>query len=100
MRSSCRRCAAAPQRGGWQPFVHERDDSEDCLDWVLAQPWCDGRIGSYGTAYSASAAQYASASGRDELKAIVVLGTGADIPRRLDLHVGAFELGWNVYWVT
>ena len=37
----------------WHPFVHEVDDGEDCLDWVRAQPWCDGRIGVYGTAYSA-----------------------------------------------
>lgn len=83
----------------WQPFVKERDDSEDCLDWVVAQPWSDGRVGAYGTAYSAVAATEMAALGRDELKAVVVLGTGADFHDGWVYTSGAFELGWNVYWV-
>jgi putative CocE/NonD family hydrolase len=67
-------------RGGsesaWHPFVHELADCEDCLDWLVAQPWCDGRVGTYGTAYSASTALYTGALGRDEVKALAVLGTG------------------------
>ena len=35
----------AGSEASWHPFVHELEDGEDCLDWVLAQPWCDGRIG-------------------------------------------------------
>jgi len=83
----------------WQPFVRERDDSEDCLDWVLEQPWCDGRLGSYGTAYSAVGALQMAALGREELKAVVVIGTGADYHDGWIYTSGAFELGWNVYWV-
>ena len=88
----------AGSEAAWHPFVHELDDGADCLEWVLAQPWCDGRIGTYGTAYSASTALYLSASGRDEVKAIAVLGTGADIHDGWVYTNGAFELGWNVYW--
>ena len=83
----------------WHPFVRERDDSEDCLDWVVAQPWCDGRLGAYGTAYSAVGALQMAALGRDELKAVAVLGTGADYHDGWIYTSGAFELGWNVYWV-
>ena len=82
----------------WHPFVHERSDGEDCLNWVLAQPWCDGRLGSYGTAYSAETALALAALGRDELKALVVLGTGADYHDGWVYTNGAFELGWNIYW--
>jgi len=82
----------------WHPFVHERADGEDCLEWVLAQPWCDGRLGSYGTAYSAETALALAALGRDELKAVAVLGTGADYHDGWIYTNGAFELGWNVYW--
>ena len=64
----------------------------------LAQPWCDGRIGTYGTAYSASTALYLAATGREEVKALAVLGTGADIHDGWVYTSGAFELGWNVYW--
>ena len=35
----------AGSEAAWHPFVHELDDGADCLEWVLAQPWCDGRIG-------------------------------------------------------
>jgi hypothetical protein len=82
----------------WRPFVKERDDSEDCLDWVVAQPWCDGRVGAYGTAYSAVGATQMAALGRDELKAVAVLGTAADYHDGWVYTSGAFELGWNVYW--
>ena len=57
-------------------------------------------IGSYGTAYSAVGATQMAALGRDELKAIVVLGTGADYHDGWIYTSGAFELGWNVYWVV
>jgi uncharacterized protein len=83
----------------WRPFVHERDDSEDCLEWVLAQPWCDGRIGTYGTAYSAVGALQMAALGRPEVRAVAVLGTGADYHDGWIYTSGAFELGWNIYWV-
>jgi hypothetical protein len=82
----------------WHPFVHELEDGEDCLDWVLGQPWCDGRIGTYGTAYSALTALHLSALARDEVRACAVLGTGADIHDGWVYTNGAFELGWNVYW--
>ena len=82
----------------WHPFVHEVADGEDCLDWVAAQPWCDGRVGVYGTAYSASTALYVTGLGRDEVRACAVLGTGADLHDGWVYTSGAFELGWNVYW--
>lgn len=88
----------AGSEAAWHPFVHEVSDGEDCLDWVLAQPWCDGRLGVYGTAYSASTALYVAALGRGEVKACSVLGTGADIHDGWVYTNGAFELGWNVYW--
>lgn len=82
----------------WHPFVHEREDGEDCLEWVLAQPWCDGRLGSYGTAYSAVTALAMASLAREELRALVLLGTGADYHDGWVYTNGAFELGWNIYW--
>ncbi len=82
----------------WHPFVHERQDGEDCLRWVLEEAWCDGRLGAYGTAYSAVTALAMAALGREELKALVLLGTGADYHDGWVYTGGAFELGWNVYW--
>lgn len=88
----------AGSEAAWHPFVHELDDGADCLDWVLGQPWCDGRVATYGTAYSASTALYLAALGRAEVQAITVFGTGADIHDGWVYTNGAFELGWNVFW--
>ena len=41
----------------------EQQDLYDIIEWVAAQPWCDGRVGVYGTAYSASTALYVTAFG-------------------------------------
>jgi putative CocE/NonD family hydrolase len=82
----------------WHPFVHERSDGEDFLEWLLGQPWCDGRVGAYGTAYSAETALALSTLGREELRALAVLGTGADYHDGWVYTNGVFELGWNVYW--
>lgn len=49
--------------GVWQPFVHEADDGYDTIDWVAAQPWCDGRVGMTGESYFAFT-QWAAASTR------------------------------------
>jgi putative CocE/NonD family hydrolase len=89
-------------RGGssdkWHPWIHELSDGEDCLNWIVAQPWCNGNVGAYGSAYSAAGALFLSMLGRPELKAIAVLGTGADIHDGWIYTSGAFELGWNIYW--
>ncbi len=64
-----------------------------------AQPWCDGRIGVYGTAYSAVTALYDDGArpAGDRRRA----PCSAPAPTIHDGWVytsGAFELGWNVYW--
>jgi putative CocE/NonD family hydrolase len=44
-------------RGKWKsegefiPFLNERVDGEETLDWVAAQPWCNGRVGMWGSSY-------------------------------------------------
>ncbi|WP_284984492.1 CocE/NonD family hydrolase [Arthrobacter sp. efr-133-TYG-118] len=36
---------------GFEPFVGEADDGVDTVKWIMAQPWCDGHVGSYGASY-------------------------------------------------
>lgn len=38
-------------QGRFIPFVQERSDGIDTLDWIAAQPWCNGRIGIWGPSY-------------------------------------------------
>ncbi|NOV01276.1 CocE/NonD family hydrolase [Paenibacillus planticolens] len=37
--------------GTWEPYVNERSDGLDTLDWLVRQTWQDGSIGLYGGSY-------------------------------------------------
>lgn len=49
----------------------ERDDCVDVIDWVIAQPWSDGRIGAIGWSYSGAAADFLATTGHPAVKAVV-----------------------------
>ena len=38
--------------GDWVPFRNEGPDGYDTVEWVAAQPWCTGRVGTWGGSYS------------------------------------------------
>jgi putative CocE/NonD family hydrolase len=37
--------------GDFTPMVNEPSDGADTVAWLLAQPWCDGNIGTFGASY-------------------------------------------------
>jgi putative CocE/NonD family hydrolase len=37
--------------GIWRPYVDETNDGYDTQEWIGIQPWCDGRIGMFGSSY-------------------------------------------------
>lgn len=39
--------------GVFEPFLNEAADGVETVRWLLAQPWCNGRIGTTGTSYLA-----------------------------------------------
>ena len=63
--------------GDFVPMVNEADDGADTVAWLLAQPWCDGSIGTYGASYLGFT-QWATASACDGLKAIAPWITTTD----------------------
>ena len=64
-------CARAVRvRGGVHAFVNERQDGYDTLDWLAAQPWCDGDVGMFGGSYVGLTQWQAAISGHPALKAI------------------------------
>ncbi len=34
--------------GVFEPHKNETADGVDCIEWIMAQPWCDGSIGTFG----------------------------------------------------
>jgi putative CocE/NonD family hydrolase len=49
---------------------HEREDSREIADWIVAQPWSDGVIGATGISYLGAAADFLASTGHPAVKAI------------------------------
>lgn len=39
--------------GSFTKYLTEGEDGEDCLAWILSQPWCNGEAGTLGLSYGA-----------------------------------------------
>ncbi|GAB4527699.1 MAG: CocE/NonD family hydrolase [Anaerolineae bacterium] len=37
--------------GRFVPWVHEAEDGYDTVEWMAAQPWCNGHVGMMGSSY-------------------------------------------------
>lgn len=48
----------------------EREDSREIADWIVAQPWSNGVIGSTGVSYLGAAACFLASTGHPAVKAI------------------------------
>ena len=66
--------------GQWEAFgPEEQADYAEVVDWVVRQPWCDGRIGVQGVSYLGITAIITAAQGHPSIKAafpIVPIGDG------------------------
>jgi putative CocE/NonD family hydrolase len=40
--------------GEWYPFAREAPDGYDAVEWLAAQDWCDGQVGTMGGSYAGS----------------------------------------------
>ena len=51
----------------------ERADYKEIADWIVAQPWSDGRIGATGISYLGAACDFLASTGHKAVKAIAPL---------------------------
>ena len=79
--------------GEYVPKFHEKDDGFDTLEFLAAQPFCDGKIGMFGASYLGCTQWSAAASGSQHLKAIVSIVTSGDPFTDLPRKGGAFNSG-------
>lgn len=67
------------------PYEHDGDDARAVIEWIAGQPWSDGRVGMYGSGYSAFAAWAAAKRPPPALKALAASSAaapGIDAPGR------------------
>ena len=68
--------------GGVNPFPFDTQEAHDghaAVEWVAAQPWCDGNVGMWGVSYGGITALAVAATRPPHLRAIVPIHAGADL---------------------
>ena len=72
----------------------ERRDLYDVVEWVAAQPWCDGHVGMIGVSYFAIAQLHAAVMRPPHLRAIFPFAGTVDCYRGAAWHGGMFSAGF------
>lgn len=76
-------------------------DAKTVLDWVIAQPWSDGNIGSYGTSYTGTTAELLCATKHPSIKAVIPGWSDFDLyrspARPYGLLASKFIKKWGLY---
>ena len=84
--------------GEFHPWVNEFSDGHDTVEWIGAQPWCDGNVGMAGGSYGGSVQLQAAVGGSQYLKTIVPRVIGSNLHEAPHYQDGAFQLGWAATW--
>ena len=82
------------------PFsVQEAEDYYDAIEWAGTQPWSNGNVGLWGMSYLAMTQHNVASLQPPHLKAMIALGTDADIYNEALYGGGLFGEGfWNWWW--
>jgi uncharacterized protein len=79
--------------GMFVKYVHEPDDGYDTCAWVVRQPWCAGRIGTFGLSYAAHTQVHLASAGAPGLAAMFVDSGGFSNAHQGGVRQGgAYEL--------
>jgi putative CocE/NonD family hydrolase len=64
--------------GEFVPHAGDADDGLDTLEWLVDQPWCDGRIGTWGGSYMGIVQWQAAVHQPDALRAMAPVMASGD----------------------
>ena len=85
--------------GDWAPVVSEHRDGLDTHEWVLAQPWCNGSIGTTGASYLGHTQWAVAADSGESHKCMFTVVPMIDWYKDCAYSGGAFHLltlmGWG-----
>jgi putative CocE/NonD family hydrolase len=80
-------------------YSYDAYDGYDSVEWAAKQPFCDGKVGMYGTSYAAHTQADASKLAPPHLRALLLnmggMSNAWDHSVRYD---GAFEMGRQLTW--
>ena len=82
----------------WSP--DELADYGEVVDWIVKQPWSNGRVGAWGVSYEGNTAEMLAATGRPAVKAVAPLYDDYDPPVDLAMPGGVLLQGFLNDWGT
>ena len=85
--------------GEFYTFFADGKDSCDTVEWAAAQSWCNGAVGMAGRSYAAAVQWLGAIERPPHLRAISPIVTGSDYYDGWIYEGGAFQLGFNVFWI-
>jgi putative CocE/NonD family hydrolase len=83
--------------GVFDPYRHEGRDGYDTIEWAAAQPWSDGRVGTFGLSYPGAVQWLAAVESPPHLLAMVPAMTFSR-PDNFFSSGGVFDLSW-IGWI-
>jgi putative CocE/NonD family hydrolase len=88
--------------GVW-PFPWSRDeimDGSEIVDWVVAQSWSNGKVGSIGISYAGAAAEFLSVTNHSAVKAVIPRFSEFDVYTDIAFPGGIFNEWFIKRWAN
>ncbi|MEM7426519.1 MAG: CocE/NonD family hydrolase [Pseudomonadota bacterium] len=76
----------------------ELSDTRHVIEWIAAQPWCNGRVGMFGTSWGGTASLQASVNAPRPLKAVIAVCATHDRYEDDIHHMGGCLLTDSIEW--
>ena len=83
--------------GEFVPYQNEGQDGYDTIEWAAAQPWSNGRVGTFGLSYPGAVQWLAAVESPPHLKAMVPAMTFSSY-RNFFYAGGTWDLSW-IEWI-
>ncbi|MCO5297401.1 MAG: CocE/NonD family hydrolase [Fimbriimonadaceae bacterium] len=85
-------------KGDWNPFMPERADGFDTIEWISKQPWSDGKVGMIGGSYLGMVQWQAAVEKPPALKCIVPQVSPPDMFYNIPWDHGIPFLFGSIWW--
>lgn len=84
--------------GEWEPFVNEKQDGYDTIEWLAGRPWSNGKVGMIGGSYLGWVQWWAASQKPPHLVTIIPQVSPPDPFYNFPYEYGVFFLFGGVWW--
>lgn len=83
--------------GIFYPFANEGPDGYDAVEWIAAQPWCNGKVGTQGGSYGGAVQSALASLAPPHLKAMIIMKGPSSYFHSAMRQNGALEMRFFTY---